>query len=87
MVLWGAERQRGARAASRRVNSMNTQTNVDRCYSQEGAEGVADFKRVLIAWKSDLSEIEQFQVVLADISGALAENERRKASKVTRYGL
>lgn len=79
MFLWGAEGQRGARVAAWRVNSINTQTNVDQCCSQEGAEGVADFKRVLIEWKSDLSEIEQFQMVLAGISRALAENERRNS--------
>lgn len=47
MFLWGAEWQKGARVASWQVNSINTQTNVDQGYSQEGAKDVADFRRVL----------------------------------------
>lgn len=53
MFLWGAEWQKGARVASWHANSINTQTNVNRFYSQEGTEGVADFGRVLMKGKAE----------------------------------
>lgn len=51
MFLCDAEWQKGTRLASWQAKSINTQTNMDWCYSQEGTKDVEDFRRVLMKKK------------------------------------